>query len=224
LRDWKISIVIGTIFFVLTLAIVVQINTIEQVSDGIGSPLRENRELRDEYLRWRGRYSNVLAELQRQEERLGSVRDTALENSDVGSYGQIQFEENNALLGMTDIEGNGVIIVIDDNREVDTAEFSNVSGLLIHQDDIINIVNELFNAGADAISVGGQRIVGSTSIMCDGNVIRVNGQQVGVPIQIRAIGFSSSLYFALNRPGGYLDIMRNDRNPCTDTNVRQCKD
>ena len=213
MKDWKISVVIGIIFFILTLAIVIQINTVEQVTESIGSPLRENRELRDEYVRWRGRYNTALAELQRREDQLSIIRDTALANSDVDDYRQLQFEENNALLGLTDITGNGVIIVIDDNRDIDTTEFSNVSGLLIHEDDILNIINELFNAGADAISVEGQRIISSTSIMCDGNIIRVNGQQIGVPIQIRAIGFTERLYYALNRPGGYLDIMRNDGIP-----------
>ena len=55
-----------------------------------------------------------------------------------------------------------------------------------------------------------QRIVSTTAIMCDGNIIRINGEIIGVPVMIRAIGFTERLYHALSRPGGYLDIMRND--------------
>ena len=45
--------------------------------------------------------------------------------------------------------------------------------------------------------------------MCDGNIIRINDEIVGVPIEIKAIGYPASLY-ALNRPQGYLSIMKRD--------------
>ena len=180
----------------------------------IGSPLRENQGLRAEYLRWRNRYNVAFAELQRREERLSVVRTNALANSEVDSTRALELEENNMLLGLTDVRGNGITIIIDDNREMDTREAVNLNALLIHEDDILNIINELFNAGADAVSVGDerteQRIVATTAIMCDGNIIRINNEVIGVPVIIRAIGSTSALHHALTRPGGYLDILEND--------------
>ena len=46
--------------------------------------------------------------------------------------------------------------------------------------DLLSVVNELKNAGAEAISINGQRIISSTSITCAGNVANINGEKVGV--------------------------------------------
>ena len=113
------------------------------------------------------------------------------------------------LLGLTEVKGTGVIIKLDDNRNVKQDEIlGDISSYLVHEEDLLQIVNELFNAGADAISINDQRIVSTTSILCDGNILRVNGEITGVPITIKAIG--DWIYYNLNRPQGYLDIMRRD--------------
>ena len=44
----------------------------------------------------------------------------------------------------------------------------------------------------------------------DGNIIRINGKMVGVPITIKAVGFPERMEYALSRPGGYLQKMAND--------------
>lgn len=56
--------------------------------------------------------------------------------------------------------------------------------------DIKSIVNELKNACSRAISTNGQRIVSTTSITCEGNVININGEKVSSPFVIKAIGQS----------------------------------
>ena len=102
-------------------------------------------------------------------------------------------------------------IEVDDNKEVNSQEVLNISEYLVHQGDLIYIVNELFNAGADAISINGKRIVNTTSILCDGNIIRINDEIVGVPIEIKAIGYPANLYYNVAlRPGGYLKMMADD--------------
>ena len=53
----------------------------------------------------------------------------------------------------------------------------------------------------------GKRIVNTTSILCDGNVITINKVKVGAPFEIKAIGLSEQLA-ALSRPGGYLSILQ----------------
>ena len=68
---------------------------------------------------------------------------------------------------------------------------------------MLSIVNELKNAGAEAIEINGQRVVGISAITCEGNIIMVNGERVGSPFTINAIG-SPELLANLNRPGGYL--------------------
>ena len=83
------------------------------------------------------------------------------------------------------------------------------SKYLVHEEDLLQVVNELFNAGAEAIAINGQRIVGQSTIICDGNIIRVNGERVTVPIKIEAI-CSKTIVNTLIRPDGYLQLMADE--------------
>lgn len=79
--------------------------------------------------------------------------------------------------------------------------------MLVHDTDIIGVVNELQNAGAEAISVNDQRIVLNSAISCGGNIITVNGEKIGVPFVIKAIGLPEQLAGALERADGFIEIL-----------------
>lgn len=195
---------------ILTMAICIQINTIDSATKTVGTTLRDNSGLRDELLSMQGRYESLYKELEDKERKLEASRQTAANKNEGDSQNEISIKDNKKLLGLTDVTGQGIIIYLDENREVDSSQVANISGYLVHEEDLLYIVNELFNSGADAISINNQRIVSTTSIICDGNIIRINGKMIGVPITIKAIGFPERLDGALTRPGGYLDVMAND--------------
>lgn len=194
----------------LTMAICVQINTIETATETVGTTLKDNSGLRDELLSVQGKYEALYKELEYKEKKLEETRQTAANKNEEDSQNETSIKNNKILLGLTDVSGQGLIIKLDENREVNSNQVLNINGYLVHEEDLLYIVNELFNAGADAISINDQRIVSTTSILCDGNIIRINGQMVGVPITIKAIGYPEGLDGALSRPGGYLETMAND--------------
>lgn len=206
----KIAIILGFVCFILTIAICIQIRTVDSITEEEGISLNDNAELKSEVLRWRQINKDAYAQLEDAEARLEEVRAEVTQNTGLGSEVEEQIKKNYALLGQTEVKGAGVIIKLDDNREVNEEEVIDVSSYIVHEADLIQIVNELFNAGADAISINGKRIVSTTSILCDGNIIRVNDEIVGVPIEIKAIGYPESLAPALIRPGGYLSRMKTD--------------
>lgn len=109
-----------------------------------------------------------------------------------------EIENNEILLGITDVKGQGVVINILDGKD------------LIHQEDLIIILDELKNAGSQAISINGQRITNSTYLYCDGSVILIDGEKIGNPFTIKAIGNSDTIYGALMRNKGYLSILQRD--------------
>lgn len=122
------------------------------------------------------------------------------------------------LIGLTDVSGEGVTVTMKDNNSVTADAISvtdDISLYLVHDSDIRAIVNELENAGAEAISINDQRVVITTSITCEGNVISVNGQKISSPFTIKAIGNSLSLYSALIRPGGYVETLNSTGIPTT---------
>lgn len=104
--------------------------------------------------------------------------------------------------GLDAVKGPGVSIYLSDSKykESDTSkrEISD-EALLVHDGDLRDLVWELRNAGAEAISVNGERVVSSTEFSCNGPVIYINGSKYTPPYIINAIGDTESLAYALNK-------------------------
>jgi len=102
------------------------------------------------------------------------------------------------------VKGPGVTVEMNDaQKPVGSGQDPNL--FIIHDDDILAVVNELFAAGAEAMCINGQRVVATTEVRCVGPVIMVNGNRVAPPILIQAIGDSSVLEAALKMRGGVVD-------------------
>ena len=114
---------------------------------------------------------------------------------------QNELKMYNQILGLTDVTGEGIIMTVKDSMQTTSA--IDMNNLIIHDSDLRSLVNELSNAGAEAISINDERIVSTTAITCAGNVILINGNKVGSPFIINAIGNQESLYGAITRAGGY---------------------
>lgn len=110
------------------------------------------------------------------------------------------------LAGLTRVSGPGVTIVLSDSvRPARQGEAQDV--FLIHDDDLVRTVNELRAAGAEAIAINGQRVVGSTAIRCVGPTILVNTTRIAPPYVIEAIGNKNDL-MQVDMRGGLLDSLR----------------
>lgn len=71
-----------------------------------------------------------------------------------------------------------------------------------------DLVSELQNAGAEALSINNRRVVASTAIYeADGGIL-IDGHEVEAPLIIRAIGEAAVMRPALLRPGGTLSLLR----------------
>lgn len=119
-------------------------------------------------------------------------------------------QENERLklaLGLTPVRGPGIIVRLEDSELVRTS--GEVAELfLIHDYDLWPLVNELRAAGAEAISINNERIVGSTAIRCVGPVVNINKKGIAPPYEIRAIGSPRDLKGALEIKDGVLDRLR----------------
>lgn len=115
---------------------------------------------------------------------------------------QKEREQYKVLSGNADVQGEGVVIIIDDGtRQLYEGEDPNA--VLVHDMDILNVINELNRSGAEVLAVNGQRIVNDSSISCSGYTIRINGQFFARPFEIKAIGDSKRMAAALIGPEGY---------------------
>ena len=201
-----IAITLGIVCMVLTVAICVQVNTIQKANTTVGQTFTEN-SLRDEVLKWKEKYDNISEDLDNAEKRLSKIREESSKSDSTSAEKEEQITLNNNLLGLTNLAGQGIEITLMDDPTATRESIGvldDISNHIIHDADLRAIVNELKNAGAEAISINGQRLVNTTAITCIGNVIKVNDEKISSPFTIKAIGLPESLV-TLDRPGSYIE-------------------
>lgn len=118
---------------------------------------------------------------------------------------QVQ-ERVNALrfaAGLVAVKGPGVTVVLQDAEIAD--EEVGVQGI-VHDSDIRIIVNALLAAGAEAISINGERYTSFSCIRCVGPTVLVNSRRMSSPFTIKAIGDPEALERGLvaDEDAGYL--------------------
>ncbi|WP_019120696.1 DUF881 domain-containing protein [Brevibacillus massiliensis] len=117
-----------------------------------------------------------------------------------------ELEAARMMAGMVPVEGPGIVVTMKDNPNASNS--GDVTKYIIHEQDVRLVVNELRAAGAESISINGQRVMGNSAIRCVGPTIIVNGVKSSVPFVISAIGDPATLENALNLPGGVMDILQ----------------
>ena len=117
------------------------------------------------------------------------------------------------IAGMTDVIGPGIILTLSESKSSGFPD-ENPGQFLIHQQDLLNIINELWHNDADAVAVGSpgggtmERITTFTPVRCSGGAIIVNDTRMVPPFEIRAIGEPGLLKTVLEIRGGYLDDLK----------------
>ena len=104
--------------------------------------------------------------------------------------------------GLTKVSGAGVTVTMNDSSNKGG---SDMNAYLVHAEDLLSVVNELNAAGAEAVSINGQRMVGKSAITCAGSIVMVNGVRVAAPFEIKAVGDPAVMDSALHFPGGVVD-------------------
>lgn len=107
-----------------------------------------------------------------------------------------QLEALRVMSGSTPVSGPGVRITLDD-----------ADGLL-ESAVLIDAVQELRDAGAEAIEVSGVRVSVDTWFADTEEGLVVNGTPVGSPIEILAIGDPDTMTAAMSIPGGLAESVR----------------
>jgi len=185
------KIILLTVFFVLGIMIGIQfkstiytkkqtaLNSLnyEKLINQVASEQKEIEELKnaiDENLKLKDNYIRSFMERNR-------------------NYSDIEEREKARFFsGLTYVKGPGIVIRLDDAPVRD--ENTPVNWLIIHDQDIKIILNDLKSAGAQAISINGERVVAMSEQICAGPTILINGNRYPVPYVIQAIGNPDILY------------------------------
>ena len=109
-----------------------------------------------------------------------------------------------AFAGDFEMHGKGIKLVLDDSK-IASKPGENPNLYIIHDDDLLRVINELRAAGAEAIAINGERIVAMSEIRCAGPTLSVNNNRSAPPYEIKAIGNPNNLESALKLRGGVLE-------------------
>jgi uncharacterized protein YlxW (UPF0749 family) len=121
----------------------------------------------------------------------------ALSDRDVNRYHR-RIAELEGPAGLQPRTGPGVTVTLSDAPEdVINSTTDSVNLLLVHQQDIQAVVNALWQGGATAVTIAGQRIVSTTGIKCEGNAVLLQGVPYPQPYVISAVGDQGDLLTAL---------------------------
>jgi len=132
-------------------------------------------------------------------------------------HGGDQGELVGILAGAVEVHGPGVKLVVDDAKEADqggdgdareTSGFSDTGR--VRDRDMQRVVNGLWESGAEAISINGQRLTALSAIRAAGDAILVDNKPLVPPYTVLAVGDGERLSteFQNSGDGQYLDALR----------------
>ncbi|NLF80261.1 MAG: DUF881 domain-containing protein [Clostridia bacterium] len=141
----------------------------------------------------------------------------ALESSQAQEETQLSYL--NSLAGglsvrarLTDMEGPGIVITLDDNAVgAALAQKNNPStyraeNYIVHDKDLLYLIRALSHA-TEACSINGLRLTDASSIRCAGTIILINSARLAPPYKISIIGDQKELVSALTSCGTYLSLV-----------------
>ena len=109
--------------------------------------------------------------------------------------------------GEVPLHGPCVLVVVNDSQVTPKAG-ENPNLYVIHDDDLLRLLNELRAAGAEALSVNQERLLDISEVRCAGPTVSVNNTRFTPPYEIRAIGDPKTLESALRLRGGVVETLK----------------
>lgn len=192
-----LSISIGCVALILTMVMFTQFKTIEQTDIVAIETMRET-ELRTELADWKAKYEEVGLKLEDTNQKLEEYHKQMTSEEDAVELLRKEVDEAHKFLGYTDVQGEGIIVTLEDNSLTN-----------IDSSDLLSLVNELKLAGAEAIAINEERIVASTDIaLINNRIVLVNGKRISGPYLVKAIGDMKYLESAITIKGGYIDSQK----------------
>lgn len=190
-----ITIIIGLMCLILTTVIFVQFKTINQTDITALENMREN-ELRKEISSFKAKIEEIKKQLKETNEKIKEYEETIVSDKEASDVLVEELEKQDNILGRNTVKGDGVIVILADTR-----------AQKITVEDIRDLLNQLKTAGAEAISINGQRIVYDSYIAdIGGTFISINGEKQVSPYEVKAIGNPKYLESGLSKKQyGYID-------------------
>jgi len=158
------------------------------------------QELKQSLIEWKEKYETTETKIKDTITKIQEYENKVQSNEEARGLIKKELAEAKEIFGITNVEGEGLIITLTDNDERS-----------YDYKDLLGLVNELRDAGAKAISINNQRVVNMTDIFTVSmRYIIVNSNRITSPYTIKVIGDKTYLKSALTIKNGYVDLKEKD--------------
>lgn len=208
-KNFSAQIAIAFICVLLGFVISVQLKSVKRNNVREYQQVMRADELQLELTREREKNENLYKQLLQYEKDLNAIRAKASEDNGLVKDLYDQLTKVQVLAGLSDVEGPGVVVTLNDSKlRKDSSLNIDENYFIIHDEDIWMVMNELADAGAEALSLNDERLIATSEIRCAGSTVSINNNRYSTPFVIKAIGNPDTLEAGLNMRGGVAEILR----------------
>lgn len=200
-----ITIVLGVVCFILVAVMFMQFKTVKQTDITSIEAMRET-ELREELANWKTKYEEMYKKLQETNSKVEEYTKTSKDNQRASELLETELAQAKNNLGLTEVEGEGIIVTLTDNDSIPSDSLE-VYDRRISVYDLLQLINELKLAGAEAIEINGIRIVNKSDVaLIADSFIKIDDHRLNSPYIVKAIGNPTVLEGSLTqKKSGYID-------------------
>ncbi len=203
MKNIKYQIAVAVVCLVLGIMVSIQFRTVKQ---GVG-PVSEYRarELAAQLKKVREENVKLQNVKNDYESKIKEFEDTASQGSAYAKILKDELDQARILAGIEDVEGPGITVVVDDLKFSEKVNYP-----LISYSMLLELLNELNAAGAEAVSINEQRIISTSEIRQIGGIhININTVSFAPPFVFKAIGDPKTLEAALRLREGIAEKLEN---------------
>ena len=174
-----------------------------QVRDNADVFSTEREELLDRVAQADAQSDDLTSEIAALEAEIDTLQGNALEIESAGSAQAAELERVRVLSGTSPVTGPGILVRITNSPDGDPTPDDGFDDSLVTDLDMRQVVNGLWGAGAEAISINGERITSLSAIRSANDVVLINYRPIASPYEVQAIGDADSLAVDFgDGPGG----------------------
>lgn len=197
---------IGIVCIVLGIAIAVQFKVVQRNYLHGVSPHVKSTELITEVTKLRKDKDVLQKKLANLELKIKQIETSAANENVLIKSINDDLEKYKKFSGLSDVMGPGIEVTVDNPpKEIGITYEINI---VYDYESLLNLINELNAAGAEAISINGQRLTAISEIRTAGNNINVNSVPQSAPFTIKVIGHPDTLEGAIGQRFGIVNTIR----------------
>lgn len=173
------------------------------------SNFEQENTYRNQLIEQQERNKELMDELEGLENKIRTYEKKFSSNEEQYEQFIVEADELRLLLGISAGSGPGIKVTLQDGNYDPTS--TNPNDYIVHESHIFKVLNELKIAGAEAVSINGQRLKANSYFSCNGPVITIDGKQYPAPFVIEAVGNQGTLLASLELSGGVFDQLLNEQ-------------